>query len=133
MAHAFKLMQKGHIFFPTRQPLLFITNIPFVIPCYEEQSTTSAGMQLKFLTGGNLAIGGYWNEGLNRTQNSPYTLNKTLYFVCLVRFIFTFQNSRSQKPLENSDTTKILVTSKKLSPHPRMCSFHIWYCFRILL
>ena len=39
-------------------------------------------------------------------------LNKTLCFVPLVRFIFTLQNSRSRKTLENSHTIKI-------SSHPK--------------
>ena len=41
MAHAFLPTQKGHAFFSTHWPLLFITKIPFVMLCYGEQSTTS--------------------------------------------------------------------------------------------
>ena len=132
MAHAFKPTQKGHTFFPKCQPLLFITNIPFVIPCYGEQSTTSAGMQLKLLTGGNLAIGGYWNEGLNRTfdstQNSPYTLNKTLF--CLSH---PFYFHLSKQPF--SETSQKLRHYKKSSHVQKIVtsSSHVFIPYLVLL
>ena len=72
------------------------------------------------------------NHTFDSALNSPFELNKTLCFVRLVGFIFNLQNSRSRQTLENSHTTKILVTFKKFSPHPRTCSFHIWYCSQII-
>ena len=57
---------------------------------------------------------------------------ETHSFVCLVRFIFTLQTAVLGKPLAKLSLLKILVTSKKLSLPPRTCSFHIWYCSRIL-
>ena len=55
------------------------------------------------------------NSTFDGTQNSPYKLNKTLCFVCLVRFIFTLQpfSENSQKLLHNKSSSQVkkIVTS----------------------
>ena len=74
----------------------------------------------------------YWTVLLTVHWTHPTNVIKLLVLSVSSALFSTYKTAVLGKLSKTLKLQKFWVTSKKLSPHPRTCSFHIWYCSPIL-